>query len=290
MTWQGKWVRQRSGFKDATKILEVGAGAFDTTHFLASRYPGKEFYGVDFVLSPAALTTLETIPDNLTIVKHDARDLRVLAEGYFDAVFSVAVMEHIHELEAHLAELHRILKPGGLFWFWESPFWSSSMGHHYRHQHADCPIPHYGHLYMDREELCEYLREHEKLHELQIEAIGHQIYERGDLSRLTRAETRQIVEDSPFEVVTWEDEPDQWFDPDLAKKVLANNVHGVLEEDLPIKGAKACLQRPEAVHEAAPVSDSLRAILSAQSRVSAARSSNAGPALRRGTRRSGSGS
>jgi hypothetical protein len=49
--------------------------------------------------------------------------------------------------------VYKVLKKGGKYSFMESPFWSSSHGHHYDHNAADYPIPPYGHLYMSRDEL-----------------------------------------------------------------------------------------------------------------------------------------
>jgi tRNA G46 methylase TrmB len=53
MTWQGNWVKNQQPFQNAKRVLEIVAGAFDTTIFLAERNPDKEFYGLDFTLIPA---------------------------------------------------------------------------------------------------------------------------------------------------------------------------------------------------------------------------------------------
>jgi SAM-dependent methyltransferase len=38
-------------------------------------------------------------------------------DGAFDVVHASSVIEHVLDLEAALAEIHRVLKPGGVFWF-----------------------------------------------------------------------------------------------------------------------------------------------------------------------------
>ncbi len=120
MTWQGKYVESSPTFKSAESILEVGAGAFKTSNWLAKRHPDRRFVAVDFEISNKACEILTDTPRNLTVLKHDARDLRILSENQFDLVWSVAVMEHIRELEAHLNEVERVLKLGGSCIWWQS--------------------------------------------------------------------------------------------------------------------------------------------------------------------------
>ena len=240
MGWQANYVRRHPDFSAVERALEIGAGGFATAIELARANPNKEFYGVDFVLSPLALENLADAPRNLTVVKHDARDLAIFAEGYFDIVYSIAVMEHIRELELHLRETWRILKPGGSYWFWQAPFWSCSRGHHFRHGAVDCPIPHYAHLYMSPDELKSLLRDNG--HEAEkAESVVSFIYDRGDLSRMGRSETRNVIENSSFEIAAWEDDEDDKFDAVGAARVLSNNLYSIPEEDLRYKGARVHL-------------------------------------------------
>jgi len=240
MTWQAHWVSQTSGFADATRILEVGAGGFETSVYLARRFPEKEFVGLDFTLSPLALKTLGNGPSNLTVVKHDARNMRIFAEGYFDFIFSVAVMEHIAELADHLEETARILRKDGLYCFWQAPFWSCSKGHHFRHDAPDCPIPPYSHLHLTQSEMREQLIERGIAPD-EAGDIAEFIYARGDLSRLGRSQTRAIIEDSPFEIAQWEDQDDDRYNPEGVSRVMARNLYGLPENDLRFKGAKVRL-------------------------------------------------
>jgi glycosyltransferase involved in cell wall biosynthesis/SAM-dependent methyltransferase len=241
VTWQGKWVAQLAGFKEATNVLEIGAGGFATTLSLAKQFPAKHFFALDFVLSAKALSNLADTPPNVSILKHDARDLGVLGKRYFDFAFSVAVMEHIRELAEHLDQMQRIISKDGYFWFWEAPFWSSSMGHHYRHSEKDCPIPHYAHLYMPRPALGDLLIGKGLSPERSEQVLAY-IYDRGDLARLTRTETIAIINDSAFRIVKWEDDADPHYSEAHEADVMANNLYAVSAGDLRIKGAKACLR------------------------------------------------
>ncbi len=238
MTWQANWVESRDGFGAASAILEIGAGDFATSLALAERFPEKEFYGLDFTLSAAALRNLADSPANLHVLKHDARDLQLFAPGTFDFAFSVAVMEHVAELAEHLAETHRVLARNATYWFWEAPFWSCAVGHHYRHNEPNCPIPDYAHLHHSPEELLRLLQ---RVNIRAADTIVARIYERPDLSRLSRSRTRAVIEASAFRLATWEDQLDEKFSAEGARKVLENNIWHIDEVDLRFKGAKVKL-------------------------------------------------
>jgi ubiquinone/menaquinone biosynthesis C-methylase UbiE len=233
--WQFNYLKSRHGFPEALRILEVGAGNFSTLLALAKKYPQKQFYGVDFFLSNSALTVLQDVPHNLTVIKHDARNFNLFAPGYFDFIYSVAVMEHIHELELHLQESYRILKPNGRYHFWESPFWSSSLGHHYFPKPSI--ISHYAHLYLPWEKLSAGLTGNH-------DHIFNRLYKRNDLSRLTRTQTRDICHQSLFKIESWEDELDENYNQQFEDLVMENNIYSVRREDLRFIGAKVCLVKP----------------------------------------------
>jgi glycosyltransferase involved in cell wall biosynthesis/ubiquinone/menaquinone biosynthesis C-methylase UbiE len=244
MTWQAQWVSQLAGFAEARHVLEIGAGSFATTMSLARHFPTKRFFGLDQTLSAIALSNLADIPPNVSVLKHDARHLDFVSRNYFEFSFSIAVMEHIRELADHLGQMQRIIAPGGYYWFWEAPFWSSSMGHHFRHSEIDCPIPHYGHLYMSRDELLKYLID-EGRSSTDSERIVNFIYDRPDLSKLSRTQTRDIISSSKFTIEKWDDDIDQHYSAALEEKVLSNNIYDIPKDDLRIKGSKVGLRMPK---------------------------------------------
>jgi ubiquinone/menaquinone biosynthesis C-methylase UbiE len=242
--WQIEWVQKWPHFHKADKILEVGSGTFETIAFLATKYPEKQFIGVDFVFGKDAAPVLKNAPKNLTAIKHDIRDLGLFSDECFDFAYSVAVMEHIRELEAHLMAIYKVLKKGGKYSFMESPFWSSSLGHHYDHNAPDCPIPPYGHLYMSRDELHSFLGTIAGKDSLEIGKILKRIYDRKDLSRLSRTETKNIITSSPFIVESWTEKIDANYSDQLAEAVLKNNVYNLDAKDLPVSGVVCTLVKP----------------------------------------------
>jgi SAM-dependent methyltransferase len=121
--WTERFYRSRPGWRDGTtefhaicansvppapKILEVGAGPTNATSaFLASL---GELHGIDVSdevfgnqhLSSSALIEGDRFP---------------LPDAAFDLVVSNYVVEHVANPRAHLAEIERVLKPGGAYVF-----------------------------------------------------------------------------------------------------------------------------------------------------------------------------
>lgn len=245
MDWQTRAVLRNGLFKEASTVLEIGAGAYRTSISLAQQYPDKRVVGLDFRLSDAALVNLKDAPGNLSVVKHDARDLQIFGADTFDFVFSIAVMEHIHELREHLAEVYRVLAPGGTYWFIEGPFWSCSSGHHYKKLSGGrCPIPRYAHLSHTPDELRALLLGEGSSKE-EADHIVARVYDRPDLSRLSRTQTKSIVEMSEFDVDRWVDDPDEHYSVEGASLALKRGLYPLTSEDLAIKAARVTLRKPK---------------------------------------------
>ena len=110
----------------------------------------------------------------------------------FDAVLSIATLEHVNGLDALLSEVARVLKDKGLFYTSFSPIWSSAKGHHVYAvigskearfwKPGKNPIPDYWHLLMTPDEMREYLRSGPCTEEL-IEPIIQWVYFGDSLNR-----------------------------------------------------------------------------------------------------------
>lgn len=94
-------------------------------------------------------------------------DARQIGESFapesLDAIFGVAVLEHIDGLEAFFDGARRALTPGGLLFVHGGPIWSCAVGHHLK---LDCgtreyrfgdatrnPVRGWTHLYLGKDEM-----------------------------------------------------------------------------------------------------------------------------------------
>lgn len=89
---------------DEDRVLEVGCGQGHLTKALAAR--GVDIVGVDANPRAAEIADVDR-------VRHMyAEDLK-FEDGAFDIILSVHAIEHIPPLDVALAEMARVLRPGG---------------------------------------------------------------------------------------------------------------------------------------------------------------------------------
>ena len=96
------------------RLLEVGVGA-GVDHLQWAR-AGAECYGVDLTDTAIELTRarLEIYGLHSTLQRVDAEQLP-FPDASFDMVYSWGVIHHSAQPERIVAEIHRVLKPGGTF-------------------------------------------------------------------------------------------------------------------------------------------------------------------------------
>jgi SAM-dependent methyltransferase len=95
-------------------ILDIGVGAGRTTALL--RPLASEYVGIDYT-APMVAACRQAYPD-LRFEQMDARDLGRLPAGHFGlAMFSFNGIDSVPPVDRPrvLAEVHRVLRPGGLF-------------------------------------------------------------------------------------------------------------------------------------------------------------------------------
>ena len=107
-----QFVRDWTGYK----VLDVGCGGGFTSELITKR--GGQVSGVD----PSAVlikTAQEHARANGLNIDYRVAVAEALPfeDKTFDAVICVDVLEHVHNLQAAIAEIYRVSKPGALFLF-----------------------------------------------------------------------------------------------------------------------------------------------------------------------------
>jgi SAM-dependent methyltransferase len=119
------------------RVLDVGCGDGITDLGIALRRPAAEFVGVDPFrgyerlpeILAAAQLPLDVLPPTLRFLPADANALP-FPDDHFDVVLSWGSLEHIVGGYARaLAEIRRVLKPGGLFFVHPGLFYSDEGSH-----------------------------------------------------------------------------------------------------------------------------------------------------------------
>jgi ubiquinone/menaquinone biosynthesis C-methylase UbiE len=96
------------GARSGDRVLEVGCGA---GHLLA-RLPAGRAIGIDLAESLLARTRAR-LGGRATLAQGDAGSLP-FASGAFDRVYCSEVLEHLVDPAGAVAEIRRVLKPGGV--------------------------------------------------------------------------------------------------------------------------------------------------------------------------------
>jgi SAM-dependent methyltransferase len=118
------------------RVLVVGCGlGLDCHPFV--HFGAKAVHGIDMESGVGR----EFRHPSVTYVRAAAEALP-FAEFSYDVVFSVATMEHIHDIEGAFREMIRVTKPAGLIFCVAAPLWNSREGHHHFGLFPDYPWIH----------------------------------------------------------------------------------------------------------------------------------------------------
>ena len=112
----GDAVRQviaRMGIRAGDQVLDLGCGNGWATRLLAKASPGGRAVGVD--VAPAMIAQAETLHSFTIRARYEVMPFERLdfKDGQFERVFSMEALYYAVDLDAALAEIRRVLKPGG---------------------------------------------------------------------------------------------------------------------------------------------------------------------------------
>lgn len=146
------------GFRDKV-VLDVGTDLQGTlVRLLAGKFAPREMVGINLAVETRSFSPAARVE------RCDVRNMPYPAD-HFDVIISSSAFEHITGLEQGLAEMHRVLKPGGTLFSHFGPIWSTSYGHHLWTTHRgrvytywDVILPPFCHLLMTKEEIDAWLQ------------------------------------------------------------------------------------------------------------------------------------
>jgi SAM-dependent methyltransferase len=110
--------------RESSRLLDCGCGPGSVTCDFARRIPSGHVTGIDREASQIERARSHAAEQQLTNVKFDVGSVYELPfpDSSFDVVFAHAVFEHLSSPASALAEIHRVLSPGGLVAL-RSPDW-----------------------------------------------------------------------------------------------------------------------------------------------------------------------
>ena len=96
-------------------VVDIGCGSGRAINHLAALYPASRFAGYD--LSPEAVATAREQAARLGLqnVRFERRDVALIGEERFDLVFTFDAVHDQAQPATVLANIRRILKPGGVY-------------------------------------------------------------------------------------------------------------------------------------------------------------------------------
>ncbi|MFT5051830.1 MAG: ubiquinone/menaquinone biosynthesis C-methylase UbiE [Chlamydiales bacterium] len=112
----GDVVRQviaRMDFKAGDQTLDLGCGSGWATRLLANGAPGSGAIGID--VSPEMIAKAEGLHDFTYRARYERGTFEAIdfPDGKFNKAFSMEALYYATDLEKALAEIFRVLKPGG---------------------------------------------------------------------------------------------------------------------------------------------------------------------------------
>ncbi|MCH6165240.1 class I SAM-dependent methyltransferase [Pseudonocardia alaniniphila] len=127
--YEARLLHRLGGPVTAGRVLELGCGRGFGTRLILDRFGAREVDALD--LDPRMVTRarsrLAPLGNRARVVRGSATDLRAAFDpggsgrggesGGYDAVFDFAIVHHVPEWRHAVAEVVRVLKPGGRFYF-----------------------------------------------------------------------------------------------------------------------------------------------------------------------------
>ena len=119
--YEARLFRELGGRLDGARVLEVGSGRGVGVEILLKQFGAGQVSAIDFDLRQllrADRRLAVYTRGRAVLAQGDAENLP-FADRYFDAVFDFGALHHVPAWQTAVAEIARVLKPGGRFFFEE---------------------------------------------------------------------------------------------------------------------------------------------------------------------------
>ena len=119
--YEGPLLRKLGGRLDGGRVLDVGCGRGVGVQILLEQFGAGQVHGLD--LDPLQIRRARKRFagkfEGRVVLAVGSVDKLPFPNEYFDAVFDFGMLHHVVDWQAGVAEIRRVLKPSGLFFFEE---------------------------------------------------------------------------------------------------------------------------------------------------------------------------